>query len=295
MHLKRLWKWLFGITLLILPLLILDSCMQFRMRSSEINKYFSDRGLEETQHSYKVGNRVVNYVHAGNENKPVIIFVHGSPGSLSAFIHFLADTILLEHTQLITVDRPGFGSSNFGYAEPSLEKQASLLKPLLEKYKKARPIILVGHSLGGPVIARMAMDYPDLVDGLVMVAPSIDPELEPKEWFRGPLSLPFLKWILPRSIRASNDEIWNLKPELQKMDSLWPKIKASTIVIQGNKDTLVPPGNADFAKKMITNAPVEVVMKEDMNHFVPWNNPQLIRDAILKLSSQPTVRLGSRQ
>lgn len=238
---------------------------------------------------------MVNFVHAGNENKPATIFVHGSPGSLSAFIHFLTDTVLLKHNQLITVDRPGFGASNFGDAEPSLEKQASLLKPLLEKYKRARPIILVGHSLGGPVIARMAMDFPELVDGLVMVAPSIDPELEPKEWFRGPLAQPFLKWILPRSIRASNDEIWNLKPELQSMEPLWSRIKASTIVIQGNKDSLVPPGNADFAKKMITNAPVEVVMKEDINHFIPWNNPQLIRDAILKLSVQPTMSFDSRQ
>ena len=294
MHLKKRWKWLFGIALIISPLLGLDSCMQFRMSSSEIKKYFADRGLEATQHSYKVGNRVVNYVHTGNENKPVTIFVHGSPGSLSAFIHFLTDTVLLKQTQLITVDRPGFGSSNFGDAEPSLEKQASLLKPLLEKYRNARPIILVGHSLGGPVIARMAMDFPELVDGLVMVAPSIDPELEPKEWFRGPLALPFLKWMLPRSIRASNDEIWNLKPELQSMEPLWSGIEANTIVIQGNEDTLVPPGNADFAKKMITNAPVEVVMKEDMNHFVPWNNPQLIRDAILKLSARSTLSLGSR-
>ena len=284
-----------GIALLIFSILVLDSCMQFRMSSSEINTYFLDRGLKETQHSYKSGNRVVNYVHAGNDNQPTIIFVHGSPGSLSAFIHFLADTVLLKHAQLITVDRPGFGSSNFGYAEPSLEKQASLLKPLLDKYANDRPIILVGHSLGGPVIARMAMDYPDLVDGLVMVAPSIDPELEPKEWFRGPLALPFFKWILPRSIRASNDEIWNLKPELQSMEPLWSKIKARTIVIQGNEDKLVPPGNAEFAKKMITNTSVEVVLKDDMNHFVPWSNPQLIRDAILKLSAQPAISISSRQ
>ena len=284
-----------GIALLIFSILVLDSCMQFRMSSSEINTYFLDRGLKETQHSYKSGNRVVNYVHAGNDNQPTIIFVHGSPGSLSAFIHFLADTVLLKHAQLITVDRPGFGSSNFGYAEPSLEKQASLLKPLLDKYANDRPIILVGHSLGGPVIARMAMDYPDLVDGIVMVAPSIDPELEPKEWFRGPLALPFFKWILPRSIRASNDEIWNLKPELQSMEPLWSKIKARTIVIQGNEDKLVPPGNAEFAKKMITNTSVEVVLKDDMNHFVPWSNPQLIRDAILKLSAQPAISISSRQ
>lgn len=267
--------------------------MQFRMSSSEIKQYFSKRGLQESEHSYKIGSRVINYIHVGHESLPLVLLVHGSPGSLSAFIHFLADTILLEKVQLVAVDRPGFGSSNFGYAEPSLEKQAALLKPILEKYKNEYPTILVGHSLGGPVIARMAMEYPALVDGLVMVAPSIDPDLEPKEWFRGPFALPFLKWILPRSIRASNDEIWNLKPELQTMISMWPKVKATTIVIQGGKDSLVPRANADFAKKMITNAPLELVIKEDMNHFVPWNNPDLIRNAILKLATPPVPNLSS--
>jgi len=285
MQLNKLWKWILGITLLATPIAGLDSCMQFRMSSSEIIHYFTDRGITGTEHAYRVGNRVVNYVHTGDERLPLVVFVHGSPGSLSAFIHFLADTTLIKHVQLITVDRAGFGSSNFGNAEPSLQKQALLLKPLLEKYKHNQPIILVGHSLGGPVIARMAMDFPELVDGLIMVAPSIDPELEPKEWFRGPLALPFFKWILPRSIRASNDEIWNLKPELQAMVPMWSKISANTIVIQGGVDNLVPAGNADFAKKMMTNAKVEVVMKDNMNHFVPWNNPQLIRDAILKLST----------
>lgn len=293
MRLKNPWKWILGTALLLSPVFLIDSCMQFRMSSSEIKQYFSERGLKESEHTYKVGTRVINYVHVGQENLPLVLFVHGSPGSLSAFIHFLADTLLLEKVQLVAVDRPGFGFSNFGYAEPSLEKQAALLKPILEKYKNGSPTILVGHSLGGPVIARMAMDYPDLIDGLVMVAPSIDPDLEPKEWFRGPFALPFLKWMLPRSVRASNDEIWNLKPELQTMISMWPKVKASTIVIQGGKDNLVPPANAAFAKKMITNASLELVIKEDMNHFVPWNNPDLIRKAILKLAAPPIPSLSS--
>lgn len=267
--------------------------MQFRMSSSEIADYFKSKNLAGTEHSYTTGNRVINYVHCGNDSLPLVLFVHGSPGSLSAFIHFLTDSSLLKNSQLISVDRPGFGASNFGQAEPSIEKQAALLKPILEKYQHNRPITLVGHSLGGPVIARMAMDYPELVDGLVMVAPSIDPELEPNEWFRGPLALPFLKWLLPRSIRASNDEIWKLKPELQEMMPLWSKIKAKTIVIQGDKDTLVPPGNADFAKMMMTEAPVELVRKEDMNHFVPWGHPELIRDAILKMTRTEVSTLSA--
>ena len=281
--LKRIWLALVIIFLFGGLLFLMDSCLQFRMSKSEIDTYFAAKKDKGRVHQYFIEKRRINYLVVGDSLKPLLVFVHGSPGSLSAFIDFMADTVLLSKAQLISIDRPGFGYSNFGFAEASLQKQAAYLKPILEKHKKQRPIILVGHSLGGPVICRMAMDYPELVDGLIIVAGSIAPDLEPNEWFRAPLATPFFSWMMPRSLRASNKEIYRLKPELQKMIPLYPKIKASTIVIQGGKDVLVDPGNADFAKKMIVNAPVKLMLKADMNHFVPWSNPALIRNAILKL------------
>ncbi len=267
-------------------LFLMDSCMQFRMSKSEIDQFFSNKEKKGTLHEYSVGKgRTINYLHVGDENLPLVVLVHGSPGSLSAFIAFMADTALLKRAQLVTVDRPGFGESNFGYAEKSLQKQAAYLKPILDKYKNNKPIILVGHSLGGPVIARMAMDYPSQVDGLVIVAGSIDPELEPNEtWFRAPLATPFLSWIMPRSFRASNLEIYKLKPELQEMLPLWKNITCRVKVIQGKKDDLVSPANADFAKKMLVNASsVDYIIKDDMSHFVPWQYPELICQSILDL------------
>ena len=260
------------------------SCMTFRMSKKEITEYFESKKINGSQHHYKSGKYTIHYAQAGDENNPLVLFVHGSPGSLSAFIDFLADTTLTNHALVITTDRPGFGHSNFGMAETSLEKQAATLKPILEKYKTNKPAILIGHSLGGPVIARMAIDYPELVDGLVLVAASIDPELEPNEtWFRAPLATPFLSWVLPRSWRASNEEIYQLKPQLEEMLPLWKDIKCPTIVIQGKKDSLVPAGNADFAKKVLVNAPVEFVIRDDMDHFVPWSNPDLIKQAVHQL------------
>ncbi len=280
---RRVLKWLGTPIAIFSFMLLMDSCLQFRMSKSEIDTFFKDKEKKGIIKVYTVGKRTVNYLVAGDINKPLIVFVHGSPGSLSAFIDFMADSVLLNRAQLITVDRPGFGASNFGYAEPSLKKQALLLKPLLETYKNDRPIILIGHSLGGPLIARMAMDYPELIDGLIMVAPSIAPDLEPYEWFRAPLATPFLKWLLPRSIRASNDEIYKLKPELEEMIPLWQRINTPTIVIQGSKDSLVDPKNAVFAQKMLVNASVQVELIEGMDHFVPWTNPELIRNAALDL------------
>lgn len=270
-------------------ILLMDSCMQFRMSKSEVNEFFKGKQYPGSEYSYVENGQKINYLVAGKDSLPLLIFVHGSPGSLSAFIHFMDDTVLLRKTQMISVDRPGFGASNFGHGEPSLEKQVQELKPILLKHKNNRPVYLLGHSLGGPIIARMAMDYPELIDGLIFVAGSVDPELEPNElWFRAPLATPFLKWILPRSLRASNDELYPLKPQLEEMMPMWSKITCKSIFIQGEIDELVPAGNADFAKKMMTNAPLEVVMYPGMNHFVPWSHSFLIRNAIVYMADNKT-------
>ena len=280
---KRYAKWLISFCVFALLLVLMDSCLQFRMSKREVRKFFADKKYKGTLHTYVAHEQKINYLQVGETHLPLIVFFHGSPGSLSAFIEFMADTVLLNRAQLISVDRPGFGQSNFGYASKSVQQQAAAMAPILAQRKQNRPIILVGHSLGGPVIARMAMDYPDLVDGLVIVAGSIDPDLEPNEWFRAPLATPFIKWMLPRSIRASNDEIYHLKPELQAMLPLWKNVRAKTIFIQGKKDVLVDPGNAAFAKKMMTQADVTLVEVEGMNHFVPWTNPELIRSALVQM------------
>jgi len=273
-------KWIFSVFIFVTLAITLHSCLQFRMSKSEISSFFTDKKYKGEVISYTEGFRNINYVIAGDDTKPLVIFVHGSPGSLSAFIDFFGDSLLLDHVQLISTDRPGFGYANFGNAEPSLTKQALLLKSVIDKNKNNRPVFLVGHSLGGPLIARVVMDYPALVDGLIMVAPSIDPALEPDEWFRAPLATPFLRWILPRSFRASNDEICQLKPQLENMLPLWEKVNVPVIVIQGKKDRFVPYQNAFFAKEKMKNTSVSLVVIDDMDHFIPWTNPELINTAI---------------
>lgn len=292
MNKKRLRVLLFAVPYFAV-LIFMHSCMTFRMSPKEVDTFFKSKNVTGSQHQYKFRNYEMHYAQAGDETKPLVLFVHGSPGSLSAFIDFLADTALLDNALLITTDRPGFGHSHFGIAEPSLENQAAALKPILEKYRNNKPVILVGHSLGGPVIAQMAMDYPELVGGLVFVAASIDPALEPNElWFRAPLATPFLSWVLPRSFRASNEEIYQLEPQLENMMPRWKDVTCPVIFVQGMKDQLVDPGNAAFAKRMMTNTTVELVTKDDMNHFVPWSDPELIRKAILTLLArrEPVIK-----
>lgn len=263
---------------------LFSGCMTFRLSKADIDEQFRNTTFKPTEHQINVLGREINYAEIGKDSLPVVFFVHGSPGSWSAFSGFMKDEDLLKKVKMVSVDRAGFGYSDLGNGEKSLEKQAAYLKPIVEKYKqKDKKLILVGHSLGGPMLARMAIDYPELIDNLIFVAPSIDPNLEPARWYRYILDSVFIRYIIPRSFRASNLEILYLKEDLEAMLPFWKNIRQSTIVIQGKKDVLVHPDNAKFAQKMLINAQsLQIWLKDDMNHFVPWSNPELIKEAILK-------------
>ena len=264
---------------------ILSSCLTFKVSQKEIDKKFMGYKLKPVQHQMQVQGVKMNYAEIGSDSLPVAFFVHGSPGSWGGFIDFMKDTLLLKKVKIVAVDRIGFGNSDFGNAEKSLVVQSELLKPIVAKYKESgKKIILIGHSLGGPMIARMAMDYPELIDNLIIVAGSIAPDLEPNEkWFRMPMDFMPISILIPASFRASNHEILYLKPELEKMLPLWKNIRQPVIVIQGGKDFLVNPKNADFAEKMLVKAKsLKIVRVDTMNHFMPWSHPQLIKNAMLE-------------
>ncbi len=279
----------FSLAILFILPQIASSCLQFRMTTQEVDEYFKESKQQQPKIvKLSTEGRIINYAIQDNQKSVTAVFVHGAPGSWSAFVDFMKNDNLREHVNMISVDRPGYGFSDFGEPETSLENQAFFISEVLKEYPDQH-FILIGHSLGGPVIARTAMDYPELVSGMVMVAPSIDPELEKEEWFRYLGKNRLVKWIIPTSFWVTNEEIWYLKGELKLMLPLWENIRSETIVIQGTEDNLVPKGNADFAVKMLDEDLVEVWMLEGVNHFIPWNNSQKITDAILKLKNNVSV------
>ncbi|HLT74463.1 MAG TPA: alpha/beta hydrolase [Ohtaekwangia sp.] len=271
--------------------LLLEGCYSFREPPKVIHKYFRDHNVEGRIAHYTALNRKMYYAETGQPGKPVVFFVHGSPGSLSAFVPFLTDSLLLQRTLLITVDRPGFGYSGYKLAEPSLDRQSAILKAIVAEKKSDQPVILVGHSLAGPLVAKMAIQYPELIDGIVIVAGSIDPDLEPNDlWFRAPLATPFLSWIVPGAFRPSNEELYQLEPQLRAMLPDWQKITCPVVVIHGKKDQFVPFENISFAERSITSTPVKYILDDEANHFIPWAKPEMITNGIHYLLDNLTAQ-----
>lgn len=228
------------------------------------------------------GGRSIHYtLIASDSTKPLAVFVHGSPGSSDDFLQFAQDTSLLSHYDVLLLDRPGYGYSGFGSSEPSMETQSLILREFLEQFSYNN-LYLVGHSLGGPIIARMAMDAPSSFAGLLLVAGSVDPELEPQEKWRHFLAKKMVNWLVPTVFSVSNDELIPAKKELIKMEVLWHRITCPVQIIQGGKDRLVPAGNEDYAETMLVNAQWIKVHRLPMeNHFIPFTKPYIVTEALL--------------
>ena len=222
----------------------------------------------------------MNYAFLDRGKETLVVFIHGSPGSWHAFIDYFKNDSLVSKVDMRSVDRPGFGLSDPGFPEPNMQKQARLIHEVISQFRHERTL-LVGHSLGGPVVARLAMDFPSVYQGLILVAPSIDPEMEKKEWYRSWIKTKVGGWVTPQGFWVSNEEIMPLKDELTQMIPLWKYIQAPSIVIQGKKDMLVPWENAEFAREMLGgHAEIEVRFLEKANHFIPWSHPETIVQAI---------------
>jgi pimeloyl-ACP methyl ester carboxylesterase len=105
---------------------------------------------------------------------PPLVMIHGASSNLEVMRQPLGAR-LAENHRVILVDRPGHGWSTRTRPHDSTPAiQARMIDEALEKLGVG-PAIFVVHSWSGALGARMALDYPERVAGLVMLAPVVHP------------------------------------------------------------------------------------------------------------------------
>ncbi len=219
----------------------------------------------------------LNYLRAGDPAGTCVILVHGTPGSASAWTDYLLDPPA--NTELLALDRPGFGASGPEHAVTGLEAQAAAVLALMPD--DGRPVVLLGHSLGGAIVALVAAQQPSRVSGLVLLAASLDPAQETIHPLQHVGAWPPVRVALPRTIRNANAELLALQPELEALALLLPRITAKVLIVHGTADDLVPVANVAFMQQRLTGSRcLNTILLEGRNHFLPWNSAAVVRDAI---------------
>lgn len=278
---------------LILVTLIFDRLVQFRMDDHELISWFHHRHLDPKISYYQADGRKVRYLEVGNQPNATILFIHGAPSSLSYWKAYMADSALLARATMFAADRPGYGYSGLAEPLPDIAVQAAIQKEILDSLHKAHhPVILVGVSYGAPIAARLTMDYPQLVDGLILMAPPLGPGREKKFWFTHLVESPLIHWVVPRMLQSANQEKIHHKDELTKMLPLWGRIHVPVIYMQGQEDGLVDTSNATFAREHLINAPsLDIQMIPGRGHLIAFAEKNRVEKAILTMLE----KVGARQ
>lgn len=274
--------WLFGILALPVGLLVFGANMSLRTSDVQTKRYFAKRNTIAHIRRVPFAGGELRYVETGlgADTAPVVLFVHGAPGSGNNFYRYLADSILGAKARLISMDRPGYGYSNYGISEPRFAGQAAAVKAVLDQYKPTRTI-LVGHSFGGPVIAQAALDYPGQVDALLLLAPVNDPDSEPVPWYANFARWRATRWMLSKAWQVSGDEKFAHIEELRKLQPRWNDLRIPVIHLHGESDFLAPPeGNIAFSRQHIPAAYLKMKVMPKSSHFIPWTDYEAVREEL---------------
>lgn len=132
-----------------------------------------------------------------------VVCIHGLTSNLRVFSYAM-EPLLAPRFRVLCIDRPGSGYSHRdSAAEADFAEQARMIVALLDQLGIEEPI-LVGHSLGGAICLRMALDYPERIGGLALLAPATSAEEGPPPVFRAlAIPSPVLRGLVANTVAGA--------------------------------------------------------------------------------------------
>ncbi|MEM6899385.1 MAG: alpha/beta hydrolase [Pseudomonadota bacterium] len=149
---------------LLVSLPVVSACVHSAIYTSRAEANYPAQGT-----LVAVNGANTHVIEQGLSGSPVLM-IHGASANSQEFTHTLAP-LLNEDFHVLMADRPGHGYSQRPRSSEELATQAAQMAGVLDARANGQKAIVVGHSFGGAVALRLALDRPDLVQALVLLAP----------------------------------------------------------------------------------------------------------------------------
>lgn len=240
----------------------------------------------------------IHYVAGENFNKsrPTLLFVHGA--GQRAYTWRFQEDLFKNHPDFnyIALDLPGrAGSEGKGFR--SVSNYKNFVLEFIETLE-LKNIILVGHSMGGGISMFLAIEHPELVEAIILVATSaklnvaretLDRvrdnyeefcEISPNRAFAEESSQE-LKDEYKRGLMDAGSEVcYGDLIACNEFDivSDVDKIHLPTLIISAEKDIMTPAKNGEFLHQKIYGSEFYVV--KGSGHFVMQEKTQDVNNII---------------
>lgn len=247
-------------------------------------------GLQEASaiehHRIEIAGKRITHRAAGSG--PPVVLVHGLAGSGRWWDRNL--DALAARFRVHAVDLVGFGDSRGGRF--ALAAAPALLVAWLDRLGLERAA-WVGHSMGGRIVAELAADAPARVDRLVLVDAAIFPpdrrSLAVAGFARGAWRVPpgFAPILAADVARAGPANLWRAARGLLASDAeaKLARIAASTLVVWGERDALVPPAVGERIVELVPDA--RFVLLPGAGHNPMWERPEAFNRLVGRFLAAP--------
>jgi long-chain acyl-CoA synthetase len=190
------------------------------------------------------------------------VFIHGFGGQASQWRYQLQ--AFSQRNRVVALDLRGHGLSDkpsSGYDMPRIRTD---LETALKILRIEGSFVLVGHSFGGAIVTDYAINHPERIEGLILMATAGEFRLNPI--FRLGLNLPawLLRVITPLTRNWLSAPPLALKPFYHNNLSKWvgwemfSAIQVPTLVIRGHRDLV-------FERPMFEKVSASIPGAEDVN------------------------------
>jgi pimeloyl-ACP methyl ester carboxylesterase len=260
-----------------------------------------------------VDHQMVHYEVFGH-GRPVV-FLHGWLGSWRYW--FPTMERVAENFRTYSFDFWGFGESRRKSTYESIQNYSDQVIRFLDELGIDR-CLLVGHSMGGMVALKTAINHPKRISRVAAVgAPIVGDSLSwllkltdrplfadafarvPAfrrfmfHWFLGETDDQHVHEILDDSVKSSSTTLRNavgsmwrtdLRPELSRLS-------VPSLIVHGGRDEIVHPNQADLFDNVSS---AEVVVMPESRHFPFLDESELFNELLLRFLKQDVPRTMPR-
>lgn len=192
-----------------------------------------------------------------------LLLVHGIGMGHSVYDRFVSAA--RHECEVFCVDLPGFGDAPEPSEALSIQATADLLTECIRELHLA-PLTAVGHSMGAQIVAELAARHPDLLECLVLIAPTVNRHertaaKQAKRMLQdlGNNTFPVLTKGLVAYLRTGPR--WFLKklgPTLEhRIEDCLPAIPHPALVLRGERDAVCPHAWADEVTTLLPKGHLE--------------------------------------
>ena len=241
----------------------------------------------------------VNYKIAGSADKPTILILHGWGSSSDSWVK-VQEMLSAKGYQVIVPDLPGFGKTSAPNSIWGVKEYVEFVNKFAGQLG-LKKFVLVGHSFGGQTAIQFAVQHPEKVEKLVLIAAAgvrRTPGAAKKLVMTAAKLVSFLLYLVPfEDLRNNMKNAMYMalrrrdymktqgimrdvfkKVITQDLTAKFSKISVPTLLLWGDKDEMTPIQDAYLTQELIPNSKLEII--PGAKHALNFQAPEKLSESI---------------